>query len=143
MKKIAFEQKMLLDLLESVNEKLKEEPGNVELSKMRGLVFSLLDRYEDAINEFVTILNILPNDISTYFLKSDCHLNLNEMAQAKREFFRATFLQREENYPEDQAEISDIMDDQERKDIETVLEYEKNLVILKYFSAVEDINLGS
>ena len=108
----------------------------------RGVALNLAERYTDAITDFVKIIKKTSN-VSSYYLKSDCHYQLQEFEEAKKDFMRATLL--EDNPDMDMKDIEDVLvpDETELEEVELILEYERNKAILKSFPNLsEDINLN-
>ena len=141
MKEILLRNKMIRHVLEGCNKALLKEPNNVELLRTRGIAFNLAKKYAEAIEDFLKVLNAMPEDASSYYLKSDCHYQLGEFEQAKQDFMRAALL--EDNPDIDKSEIENIIvpEETELEDIVKILEFEKNKAILKSFpDEIEDKN---
>lgn len=133
MKEILLRNKMICHILEGCNKALLKEPNNVELLRTRGIAFNLAKKYVEAIDDFLKVIKAMPEDASSYYLKSDCHFQLGEFEQAKQDFMRAALL--EDNPDIDKAQIENIIvpDETELADVVKILEFEKNKAILKIF----------
>lgn len=132
MRRIAMRQKMVCGFIDSCNEKLKQEPNNINIIRTRGILYNLAEKYDKAITDFEQIIDSIPKDASTYYLKSDCHFHKGEFDLAKRDYMRALKLQFDTKITDSSIENAVIIDEQDLKDIEKVLEYEKNQAILNY-----------
>lgn len=109
------------------------EPGNAEILKTRGITFNIAQKYDEAINDFIDVLKIFPYDVSSYYLKSDCHYQLGEFEKAKQDFMRAVLLEDNPDIEKKQIENILVPDETTLEEIEKILEYERNKVILKSF----------
>lgn len=125
---------MVCGFIDTCNEKLKQEPDNLDIIRTRGILYNLAEKYDKAITDFERIINEIPADISAYYLKGDCHFNKGEFDLAKRDYMRALKLQFDTKITDIAIENAVIIDEKDLKDIETVLEYEKNQAILSYLS---------
>lgn len=123
---------MICGFIDSCNEKLKQEPNNINILRTRGILYNLAEKYDKAITDFEQIIDSMPKDASAYYLKSDCHFNKGEFDLAKRDYMRALKLQFDTTITDSSIENAIITDKQDLKDIEKVLEYEKNQAILNY-----------
>lgn len=123
---------MICGFIDSCNEKLKQEPDNINILRTRGILYNLAEKYDKAITDFERIIDTMPSDASTYYLKSDCYFNKGEFDLAKRDYMRALKLQFDTKLTDNSIENAVIIDGQDLKDIEKVLEYEKNQAILNY-----------
>lgn len=132
MRRIVWRQKMVCGFIDTCNEKLKQEPDNLDIIRTRGILYDLAEKYDKAITDFERIINEIPADISAYYLKGDCHFNKGEFDLAKRDYMRALKLQFDSKLTDSSIENAVIIDGQDLKDIEKVLEYEKNQAILNY-----------
>lgn len=139
MNKILAQCKMLVELLESCNEKLELEPDNMEIVKLRGLVFNAAQLYDEAIKDLNDVIQNLPNDESSYYLRSDCNFNKKEFDLAKRDYMRALKIQFKDDdkefasgYTEEVIEASIVGNEKELESMKKVLEYEKKRVLLSY-----------
>ena len=141
MKRIVLRQKMFRSLLESCNELLLEDPNNIDLIRTRGIALIVAQKYVEAINDLIEVLKALPDDVCSYYLKSDCHFQLREFEQAKQDFIRATLLEDNPNIERRYIENVLVPDETELGDIGKILEYERNKAILKNLSEfAEDPN---
>ncbi|MDP3147312.1 MAG: hypothetical protein Q8N66_18030 [Bacteroidota bacterium] len=129
-------QQMICEFLDSCNEKLKQEPDNINIIRIRGILYNLAEKYDKAITDFERIIDTMPSDASAYYLKSDCHFNKGEFDLAKRDYMRALKLQFETKITDSSIENAVILDQQDLKDIEKVLEYEKNQAIINYLPSI-------
>ncbi|MBI2722033.1 MAG: tetratricopeptide repeat protein [Bacteroidetes bacterium] len=132
MRRIVMRQKMICGFLDSCNEKLNQEPNNVNVIRTRGILYNLAEKYDKAITDFERIIDEMPSDVSAYYLKGDCHFHKGEFDLAKRDYMRALKLQFDTKITDSSIENAVIIDEQDLKDIEKVLEYEKNQAILNY-----------
>lgn len=132
MRRIVMRQKMICGFIDSCNEKLKEEPDSINILRTRGILYNLAEKYDKAITDFERIIDTMPSDVSAYYLKSDCYFNKGEFDLAKRDYMRALKLQFDTKLTDSSIENAVIIDGQDLKDIEKVLEYEKNQAILNY-----------
>lgn len=123
---------MICGFLDSCNERLKQEPDNIEIIRIRGMLYSLAEKYDQAISDFKLIIETTPTDASAYYLKSDCHFNMGDFDLAKRDYMRALKLQFDTSITEGDIEVAVIIDAQDLKDIEKVLEYEKEQAFQNY-----------
>ena len=142
MRRVVLRHKLIGDILDACNKQLLKEPDNIEILMARGVALNLAERYTDAITDFVKIIKKTSN-VSSYYLKSDCHYQLQEFEEAKKDFMRATLL--EDNPDMDMKDIEDVLvpDETELEEVELILEYERNKAILKSFPNLsEDINLN-
>ncbi len=133
MRRIALRHKMICHLLEACNREHLKDPNNVEILRTRGIMFNIANKYNEAINDFIEVLKALPEDASSYYLKSDCHYQLGELEKAKEDFMRATLLEDNPNIDKKYIENVLVPDKTELADIEKILEYERNKAILKNF----------
>ncbi|MGQ0827972.1 MAG: tetratricopeptide repeat protein [Bacteroidota bacterium] len=132
MRRILWRQKMVCGFIDTCNEKLKQEPNNIDIIRTRGILYNLAEKYDKAITDFERIINEMPSDVSAYYLKSDCHFNKGEFDLAKRDYMRALKLQFDTKITDSAIEKAVVIDEQDLKDIEKVLEYEKNQAILNF-----------
>lgn len=131
MRRMLLRQKMVCGFIDSCNEKLKLEPDNIDIIRTRGILYNLTEKYDKAITDFERIIGEIP-DASAYYLKSDCHFHKGEFDLAKRDYMRALKLQFDTKITDSSIENAVITDEQDLKDIEKVLEYEKNQAILNF-----------
>lgn len=124
---------MIADLIKSCNEKLAEDPENIQLIRMRGLLYDMLDQYDEAIEDYIRAIKALPNDAVVYYLKSNIHYRKGEFNMAKRDYLRGLKIQHNANFTEEQIERAVVKDDEELEDIRRVIEHEKNEAIRRYF----------
>ncbi|MDO9001084.1 MAG: hypothetical protein Q7W45_15065 [Bacteroidota bacterium] len=136
MRRMILRQQMICEFLDSCNEKLKQEPDNINIIRIRGILYNLAEKYDKAITDFERIIDTMPSDASAYYLKSDCHFNKGEFDLAKRDYMRALKLQFETKITDSSIENAVILDQQDLKDIEKVLEYEKNQAIINYLPSI-------
>lgn len=133
MRRIVLRHKMICHILETCNRELLKEPGNAEILKTRGITFNIAQKYDEAIKDFIDVLKIFPYDVSSYYLKSDCHYQLGEFEKAKQDFMRAVLLEDNPDIEKKQIENILVPDETRLEEIEKILEYERNKVILKSF----------
>jgi len=133
MRRIALRHKMICYLLETCNKALLKEPNNMEILRTRGIAFNIAQKYGEAISDFIEVLKALPDDVSSYYLKSDCHYQLGEFEKAKQDFMRAALIEDNPNIEKSQIENVLVPDETELAEIEKILEYERNKAILKSF----------
>lgn len=143
MKKLSAECHLLFELLDSCNEKLKMEPENIEIIRLRGIIYNLAEMYDKAIKDLDKVIKGLPHDQSAYYLRSDCHFNKGEFNLAKQDYLRALKIEFKDNsefvtgYTE-QIISEATLNDSEKSDIKKILSYEKNSAILNYLPALDD-----
>lgn len=106
MKKLFLKQELYVSLLESVIRELENNPDDLELIYLRGLLYNVTRQYAAAIKDLTQVLNLDPKNITAYFLKSDSHFNMGEMTAAKEDFIRALFLQNNELLDSEQIEAN-------------------------------------
>lgn len=123
---------MVCHLLETCNTILLKEPKNIEILKTRAIALNIAQKYEEAIIDFIAILKLLPGDIDSYYLKSDCHYQLGEFEKAKQDFIRASLLENDPNTERSLIENVLVPKETELITIEKTLEYERNKLILKF-----------
>ncbi|MBI2271095.1 MAG: hypothetical protein HYU69_12185 [Bacteroidetes bacterium] len=139
MKRLVLRHKLICEMLDSCNAKLKRDTDNISVLRLRGILYNMAEKYEKALIDFKQLLITMPKDSSLYFLKSDCHFNMGEFDLAKKDFLRALQLGSQPDIPETAIENAIILNDQELKEIEEVLEHEKNKAILQQFpDAIEN-----
>lgn len=126
MKRLITRQTLILDYLSSCDEILEEEPDNVKILRLRGLLYNVATEYDKALRDFEQVLRLLPTDVETYFLKSDCHYHKGEFDLAKRDYMRALRNQHNTTITEADINRAVVIDEQDLKDIHTVIEAEKN-----------------
>lgn len=131
MRRIVMRQKMICGFIDSCNERLQGEPNNITIIRTRGILYNLAEKYDKAISDFKRIIDEMP-DAGAYYLKSDCHFNKGEFDLAKRDYMRALKMQFDTKITESAIENAVITDEQDLKEMEKVLEYEKNQEILNY-----------
>lgn len=132
MRRMILRQKMICEFLDSCSEKIKQEPDNIDVIRIRGILYNLAEKYDKAITDFEKIIATMPSDASAYYLKSDCYFNKGEFDLAKRDYMRALKLQFDTKITDSSIGDAVILDEQDLKDIEKVLEYEKNQAILNF-----------
>jgi len=132
MRRMILRQKMICEFLDSCSERLKQEPDNIDVIRIRGILYNLAEKYDKAITDFERIIATIPSDVSAYYLKSDCYFNKGEFDLAKRDYMRALKLQFDTKITDSSIKNAVILDEQDLKDIEKVLEYEKNQAILNF-----------
>lgn len=133
MRRIVLRHKMVCGFLDTCNEKLKQAPHDINILRTRGILYSLAEKYNKAISDFIEVLKEFPGDVSSYYLKSDCHYQLGEFEKAKQDFMRAVLL--EDNPDVEKKQIENILVPNETtlEEIEKILEYERNKAILSSF----------
>jgi tetratricopeptide (TPR) repeat protein len=138
MERFVLRNKMLCHVVESCNKELLKEPNNIAILKTRGIALNIAQKYNEAINDFVKVLKALPDDFSSYYLKSDCHYQLGEFIKAKQDFMRAALLEDNPNIERSYIENILVPEETELKEVEKILEYERNKAILKIFPDIAD-----
>lgn len=144
MRKLSAECHMLFELLDSCNAKLKAEPDNIEIIRLRGIIYNVAEMYDKAIKDLNNVISELPNDQAAYYLRSDCHFNQGEYDLAKRDYLRALKIEFRDDqefvkgYNEQTISKATIDSDEEKKDIEKILAHEKNRVVLNYIPSLDD-----
>lgn len=124
---------MVCAFLDTCNEQLRQEPNNINILRTRGILYNMAQKYNEAVVDFITVLKELPGDISSYYLKSDCHYQAGEFEKAKKDFMRAALLEDNPNIEKSYIENVLVPDETELKEIERILEYERNKAILRSF----------
>ncbi|MBS1635350.1 MAG: hypothetical protein JST26_05460 [Bacteroidetes bacterium] len=133
MKRLINRQKTILEFIRSCDEALAQEPGNMEVIRLRGLMYNIAGEYDKALTDFEQIIKDNPMDSSSYYLKSDCHFNKGEFDLAKRDYMRALKTQFETKFTHEDINKAIILDDEDLNDIKTIIAHEKQQAIDKYF----------
>lgn len=144
MKKLSAECQMLFGLMDSCNEKLNVEPDNIEIIRLRGIIYNVAEMYEKAIKDLNKVINLLPGDQEAYYLRSDCHFNQGEYDLAKQDYLRALKIEFQDDdefvrgYTEQTISKATIGSEEEKKDIEKILAHEKNRVLSNYIPSLSN-----
>lgn len=133
MRRIVLRHKMVCGFLDTCNEKLKRAPHDINILRTRGILYSLAEKYNKAISDFIEVLKEFPGDVSSYYLKSDCHYQLGEFEKAKQDFMRAVLLEDNPDIEKKQIENILVPNETTLEEIEKILEYERNKAILSSF----------
>lgn len=129
---------MICHILDSCNKELEKEPHNVEILRTRGIAYSIAKKYMQAIDDLLQVINALPSDASSYYLKSDCHFQLGEFEKAKEDYVRATLLERDPAIERGKIENVTVSDETELADIKTILDYEWEKAVRRVFPNIFD-----
>lgn len=129
-------QKMILDFIKSCDEALAHEPSNAQIMRLRGLMYNVLGEYDKALSDFEQAIKSAPADAVTYYLKSDSHYRKDEFNKAKQDYMRALKLQQDAKFTEEDIIKATVTDSNDLKEIKTVIEFEKEQAILKFFEAL-------
>lgn len=138
MKRLKAEYEMVQELLEACNEKLKVDPNNIEIIKLRSVIHLVVHSYDEAITDLNKVINDLPQDENFYYLRSDCHFNKGEYDLAKRDYLRALKIQFKddtefvEGYTEQEISEATLDNDEEKATIKKILDHEKKRVLFAY-----------
>lgn len=144
MKRLEAERKMIFELLEACNEKIKREPNNIGIIKLRGVIYIVAQEYDKAISDLNKIIHDVPEDQVTYYLRSDCYFNKGEYDLAKQDYLRALKLTLKDDEEfvtghTEQVILGATMDSEEEKAIiKKVLDYEKERVL---FDMLPQLNM--
>lgn len=144
MKRLKAENDMIVGLLEACNEKLKTELGNMQIVKLRGVLYIVAQEYDKAICDLNKIINDLPEDEAAYYLRSDCHFNKGEYDLAKRDYLRALKIQLKEDeefvtgHTEKVIQEATMDSEEEKATIKKILDFEKERVL---FDLVPELNM--
>ncbi|MBI2271098.1 MAG: hypothetical protein HYU69_12200 [Bacteroidetes bacterium] len=127
-------------LLKTCNKKLKSEPENMQVIRIRGILNNIVQLYDEAISDLNRTINHFPNDATIYYLRSHCYFSKGLYDLAKQDYLRALkieFKKEESEFVEGyseaiilQASISG--GEEEIKNMQKILEYEKIAALLKY-----------
>ncbi len=144
MKRLKAECEMVLELLEACNEKIKVDPNNIEVMRLRSVLLLVANSFDEAIKDLDRIISTMPNDETAYYLRSDCHLNIGEYDLAKQDYLRALKIQFKEDtelvkgYTEQVILNAKMENEEEKKDIMKILDYEKKRALLTFIPQLED-----
>jgi len=144
MKKLKEQCEMIYELLDACNEKLTSEPSNIEIIQLRGILYSGVELYDEAIKDLDKVINSLPDDEDAYFLRCDCHYNKGEYDLANQDYLRALKIQFPDDeefvkgYTEEVISKSTIDNNKELKDLKKTLEYEKKRILISYIPQLSD-----
>ena len=127
MTKPLLKKELCEELLTQIDLRLKETPQDKDLLKMRALLFNLIGKFQESIEEIKKLLEKEDGDVSVLYLLSDSYLNMGDTTEAKRSFWEAHFRERLEPFGEP---ASAILSDEEKQDIEDVLHHEKQKALL-------------
>lgn len=134
MKRLINRQKMILDFIKSCNDSLIENPDDIQVIRLRGLMYNVAGEYDKAIENFERTVQSLPGDAVAYYLKSNSHYSRGEFNQAKRDYMKGLKIQHETTFTEEQINSVVVTDDQDLLDIKTVIDHEKEQAISRYFN---------
>lgn len=124
-----------MGFIKSCNEALEIEPDDIQVIRLRGLMYNIAGEYDKAIKDFERTVESIPGDAVAYYLKSNSHYGRGEYDQAKRDYMKGLKIQHEAKFTEEQINCAVVTDDQDLKDIKAVIEHEKQQAILRYFDA--------
>ena len=74
---------------------LQEEPENVELIKLSGLIDVNLEKWDTAKSSFETAVKYLPEDATSWFYLANCYNNLGDLISAKTAYIKVIDLRNE------------------------------------------------
>lgn len=143
MKRLTAECKMVFELLDACNEKLRSEPGNFEIIILRGVLRNVVQSYDEAISDLNKVIKKMPQDERGYYLRSDCYFNKGKYDLAKRDYLRALKIQFKDDiefvtgYTEKVISKVKMESKSELKKIKKILAYEKKRVLLSYIPQLE------
>lgn len=143
MKRLKAECEMVLELLEACNEKLKAEPDNIEIIKLRSVIHLVAHEYDNAIADLNRVIGNMPEDESAYYLRSDCHFNKGEYDLAKQDYLRALKIQFKEDsefvegYTNTVISEATMDSEEEKANIKKILDYEKKRVLFDYIPQLD------
>jgi len=128
---------MINELLNDTNEKLREEPDNLELIKLRAVIYASMDLYDKSLQDLEIVINKLPLDRQAYVLRSGCHLKKDEHDLAKEDYLRAIKIEliesdekyRNEKYPEQVISQIDVKAPADLEIIQKYFGFEKAKVL--------------
>lgn len=144
MERLKAEREMILGLLGSCNEKLKREPDNLGIVKLRGIIYIVGQEYDKAISDLDRIISNMPGDEVAYYLRSGCHFDKGEYDLAKRDYLRALKLNLKDDEEfvkghTEQVILQATMDSEaEKTTIKKILDFEKERVL---FELVPELNM--
>lgn len=84
---------MINELIKDTDEKIRLEPGNVELKKLRALLYAASNLYDNALEDLDFVITQFPSDQQAYYLRSDCYINKEQYDLAKQDYLRALKIQ--------------------------------------------------
>ena len=143
MKKLRRESRMLVEFLDTCNDKLKLIPSDITSIRVRSVVYTAAELYDKAIADLNVVIKGSKDDLSAYYLRGDCYFNQGEYDLAKRDYLRALKIQFKDDTEFSQGYTEEIiakatMDtEEEKKIIQKVLEHEKKRVVLSYFPGLK------
>ena len=129
---------MILEFIKSCDEELLQNPDDIDVLHIRGLLHIVFEEYDKAIEDFNLILKSNPNDAIAYYMKSDCHYNKGELTLAKQDYMRGLRNQYDTEISENDIGSAVILDNEDLRDIRRIVEHEKKEAFFKYLS-----NFGS
>lgn len=135
MKRLKAERKMVFELLEACNKKIEGEPNNIEIIKLRGIIYIVAHEYDKAITDLNKIISNMPEDEIAYYLRSDCHFSKGEYDLAKQDYLRALkiLFKEDKEFVKGHTEkviLEATMDNEEEKaTIKKILDHEKQRVL--------------
>lgn len=135
-KQLFIRQEMILGFIKSCDEALVDEPNNLEVLKLRGLMYEIAGEYDKALKDFESAVKVIPDDAVSYYLKSSCHYSKGEYDLAKRDYMRAVQIQYPAKYTEEDINQAVILDEEDLGQIKTIIDSEKQQAIKRYYSAL-------
>lgn len=127
---------MICLLLESCNDELAKDPNNIAILKTRAIALSIARKYIEAIEDLIKVINASPDDVTSYYMKSDCYFQLGEFEKAKEDYFRAVLLEDNPNIEKKYIENVTVPEETELSDIEKILDYEWNKAVSESFPEI-------
>jgi tetratricopeptide (TPR) repeat protein len=138
MRRLVLRNKMICLLLESCNDELAKDPNNIDILKTRAIALSIAKKYIEAIDDLIKVINASPDDVTSYYMKSDCHFQLGEFEKAKEDYFRAALLEDNPNIERKYIENVTVPEETELSDIEKILDYEWTKTVYESFPEIID-----
>jgi tetratricopeptide (TPR) repeat protein len=136
MRRLVLRNKMICLLLESCNDELAKDPNNIAILKTRAIALSIARKYIEAIEDLIKVINASPDDVTSYYMKSDCYFQLGEFEKAKEDYFRAVLLEDNPNIEKKYIENVTVPEETELSDIEKILDYEWNKAVSESFPEI-------
>lgn len=135
MKRLRAQSQMIKELLEACNSKLNTAPERSEILRIRGILYNLSEKYDQAIADLDLVIDTLPHEETTYYLRGHCHYKNENFDLAKQDFIRALKIKdniKMKDWSEEEILQVKISDEEELKNIEKVLEYEMNRALVNF-----------
>lgn len=127
---------MILDFIRSCDEALADEPNNLEVLKLRGLMYEIAGEYDKALNDFERAVKVIPDDALSYYMKSSCHYGKGDYDLAKRDYMRAVKIQYPAKYTEEDINRAVVSDKEDLEQIKMIIDSEKEQAVKRYYDAL-------